>query len=505
MKTLSLIRAFLTLAVIVGPLPVTLTNGTTADATQVMQDLNWLMNQINANAASTTGTPSLAQLAASNGSTLIGTIQGGAGATATTVAAFINRYPSVVDYGAVSGTDCTTAFTAAQTAWPNGFIEVPVGFTCTVQGNLNYWLFFGKGTVQQVVPDSPIGGALPLQARVWSLSPYPQTGAPIKGYNPLTYGSFENAVAASFTASTPYSGTPWFQGQAVFNTQAAGTSAQGLATIPNFEHPSMAIYASCYPRTPVALSGATTTFTATSVTHANISSTNTLPGMYIDIWAGAITGNPAFIGGVKSVAGTTATVDGWYAFGTGVAGTPAAGKLGLVNFQTKGWGLQIVTESGSASPATLTTGIEIDVFTGGTSGSPSLSPVSGTWGFDCWAADYSYMDVAYQARGKRNYSFFSNNSNATPAIYAFVSKGDGVGIEVDDATLQAIQVTQGGLTKFVVAPNGLTVVAGLIIGGTSSPASGAAGTAGTVTFDANFGYYCVASGTWKRWPLTGGY
>jgi hypothetical protein len=36
---------------IVGALPVTLTNGTTADATQVMQDLNWLVNQVNANAA----------------------------------------------------------------------------------------------------------------------------------------------------------------------------------------------------------------------------------------------------------------------------------------------------------------------------------------------------------------------------------------------------------------------------------------------------------------------
>lgn len=42
---------FLRLAVIVGALPVTLTNGTTADATQVMSDLNWIVNQVNANAA----------------------------------------------------------------------------------------------------------------------------------------------------------------------------------------------------------------------------------------------------------------------------------------------------------------------------------------------------------------------------------------------------------------------------------------------------------------------
>lgn len=36
---------------IVGALPVTLTNGTTADATQVMSDLNWIVNQVNAGAA----------------------------------------------------------------------------------------------------------------------------------------------------------------------------------------------------------------------------------------------------------------------------------------------------------------------------------------------------------------------------------------------------------------------------------------------------------------------
>lgn len=36
---------------IIGALPVTLTNGTTADATQVMSDLNWIVNQVNANAA----------------------------------------------------------------------------------------------------------------------------------------------------------------------------------------------------------------------------------------------------------------------------------------------------------------------------------------------------------------------------------------------------------------------------------------------------------------------
>lgn len=44
-------KNFFRLLSIIGTLPVTLQNGTTADATQVMSDLNWIVNQVNANAA----------------------------------------------------------------------------------------------------------------------------------------------------------------------------------------------------------------------------------------------------------------------------------------------------------------------------------------------------------------------------------------------------------------------------------------------------------------------
>lgn len=64
------------LPVIVGTLPVTLTNGTTADATQVMTDLNWLVNQVNANAAPLSG---VALLASANTFTQV---QSGVSATA---------------------------------------------------------------------------------------------------------------------------------------------------------------------------------------------------------------------------------------------------------------------------------------------------------------------------------------------------------------------------------------------------------------------------------------
>lgn len=46
---------------IIGALPVNLTNGTVADATQVMSDLNWIQSQVNGNACpATSGTSLLA-------------------------------------------------------------------------------------------------------------------------------------------------------------------------------------------------------------------------------------------------------------------------------------------------------------------------------------------------------------------------------------------------------------------------------------------------------------
>lgn len=44
-------RLIIRLPAIIGALPVTLANGTTADAAQVMSDLSWIVNQTNANAA----------------------------------------------------------------------------------------------------------------------------------------------------------------------------------------------------------------------------------------------------------------------------------------------------------------------------------------------------------------------------------------------------------------------------------------------------------------------
>lgn len=51
MKILELLQLFLTLGVIVGPLPNAIANGQTEDAVPVMANYNWILNQVNANAA----------------------------------------------------------------------------------------------------------------------------------------------------------------------------------------------------------------------------------------------------------------------------------------------------------------------------------------------------------------------------------------------------------------------------------------------------------------------
>ena len=53
---MNILRRFLSLGVIVGPLPNNIVNGTVEDATQVMGNFNWIVSQVNSNAAAGTGT-----------------------------------------------------------------------------------------------------------------------------------------------------------------------------------------------------------------------------------------------------------------------------------------------------------------------------------------------------------------------------------------------------------------------------------------------------------------
>lgn len=97
------------LLLIVGALPSTLTNGTTADATQVMADLNWIVNQVNANAAP------LATTALTNANNNFTTVQSGQPATqaANFVIASQVENNSLQTLSSVLGTNTITARVSA--------------------------------------------------------------------------------------------------------------------------------------------------------------------------------------------------------------------------------------------------------------------------------------------------------------------------------------------------------------------------------------------------------
>ncbi len=61
------------------------------------------------------------------------------------------------------------------------------------------------------------------------------------------------------------------------------------------------------------------------------------------------------------------------------------------------------------------------------------------------------------------------------------------------------------LTGALTCASGAAISSTFTIVNTNSPASGAAGTAGSVTWDASYLYVCTASGAWKRLLLQGGY
>lgn len=63
--------------------------------------------------------------------------------------------------------------------------------------------------------------------------------------------------------------------------------------------------------------------------------------------------------------------------------------------------------------------------------------------------------------------------------------------------------TQTDALKIIGAASG--GVPGVVLAATQSPASNAACTAGTITWNASYIYICTASGAWKRAALTGGY
>ena len=119
---LKLLKAFLTLGVIVGPLPNNIVDGQTIDAVPVMANFNWLASQVNANAI---GVGTEFQAASSF------YVPPGSGGTNRSVQAKETDWVSVLDYGAdpTGVNNSTTAFNNAIASLPatGGTVLVPTG------------------------------------------------------------------------------------------------------------------------------------------------------------------------------------------------------------------------------------------------------------------------------------------------------------------------------------------------------------------------------------------
>ena len=106
----------------------------------------------------------------------------------------------------------------------------------------------------------------------------------------------------------------------------------------------------------------------------------------------------------------------------------------------------------------------------------------------------------------------ATGSNANAAATATIKCPAGTGTGTPGACVFQAPVggssgstahTQTDALKIIGAASG--GVPAVVLAATQSPASNAACTAGTITWDASYIYICTASGAWKRAALTGGY
>ncbi len=182
---------------IIGALPNPLANGQIIDAVPVMADLNFIINQVNSNSVPNFGAgqgATLAQLSAPTGASLIGFIQSGLGASATTVASILYRSINFADF-------------------------LPVGYV--IDGSVDYHTQIQAAIVAAraaKLPVSGIGGVFSLGSVGLTL-----TGADsILGTGTLNTQFTYSGTGAAFTASA------WTGTLADFNIYETNSSASGI-------------------------------------------------------------------------------------------------------------------------------------------------------------------------------------------------------------------------------------------------------------------------------------
>lgn len=375
--------------------------------------------------------------------------------------------------------DYTAYFTAAQAAAP--YIEVLAGQTFKVSAGLDYWKFFGSGTVIE-------------PGRTWQLSRTPQTAQTQKVYRD-TYGTFESAAGSSIAINRG-------AGQVNENTEVEGQTTQYLAA--NYSgRDHVGQYVAAYSFVPLSMPDAGATYTANSVTSVSIPGFLIKPGMLVDTAHAS-----SYLGKVISVSGSIIVVDGWYLNGTGVAGTPANGKGATINPNTKIWCHNANLHLVAGAQANAGTGFELGLL--------ALKPGTGAGcvGFDAvtllgsepvyahfvarGAAQRGFRNDGFKTYGfesetSAEFNFWSKQDKASAgaregfrsqnAKVGFRSVGDTKGIVIDDATGNALEVSIAGVPRTAI--NSVGKFAGLFMNPASYGANGVI--AADVTFAVGLG------------------
>ncbi len=184
--------------------------------------------------------------------------------------------------------------------------------------------------------------------------------------------------------------------------------------------------------------------------------------------------NAAVVKGVEITYTDTTSAAGFLplAIRGGAAGTTDLLTLSKAGATTVGGLLTVANSSGA-------------IITGGFKDASANATVSVGW---------ANSQIATRSAGFIGFSSTTDaSSGVMAAAFNLVSAG------VIGLNTSAAAGTAGSLSLANLTASGNVAVA------TQSPASGAAGTAGTITWDASFIYVCTASGVWKRIGITGGY
>ena len=221
---------------------------------------------------------------------------------------------------------------------------------------------------------------------------------------------------------------------------------------------------------------------------------------------GAYGGSPAAITGIVQ-AERFVTVTGSAQFGVGTS----AGTV-ISNTATRG----IISSAADGSAYRGFLGQEFAVASGGTVAWSSTAAPSGTIDTILTRAAAATLQLGAAnaaspvAQTLKFQDATGTNANAAATFTVNGPAGTGTGTPGDIVFKAPIGASNGSTAHTQTealrikgaASGGVPVV---VLSATQSPASNAACTAGTITWDASYIYICTASGAWKRAALTGGY